>query len=91
MFTRPDWTRRGLGRRIIARCEVDAAAQGYHRLDLLATLSGVPLYVACGFVATGPQYEISLLDGTPMECVPMSKPIEATVATSVAESTLALR
>jgi GNAT superfamily N-acetyltransferase len=80
MFTRPDWTRRGLGRRIIAECERAAAAAGYQRMDLLATLSGVPLYEACGFVASGAQYDIALTDGVPMACLPMSKPIGTRLA-----------
>src|SRR5438552_2769354 len=58
MFVRPDWTRRGLGRRIIAACEQAALDEGFHRLDLVATLSGVPLYEACGFVADRPIEDI---------------------------------
>jgi GNAT superfamily N-acetyltransferase len=80
MFTRPDWTRRGLGRRILVECERAAAAEGFSRLDLVATLSGVPLYEAFGFVRSGPELEITLTDGVPMACLPMSKPIQAPVA-----------
>jgi GNAT superfamily N-acetyltransferase len=83
MFTRPGWTRRGLGRRILAECEAAAGQEGYRRLDLLATLSGVPLYRACGFTPSGPEIEISLIDGTPMACLPMSKPIDARVPATV--------
>jgi GNAT superfamily N-acetyltransferase len=52
MFVRPDWTRRGLGRRIIEACEDAAREQGFRQLDLVATLPGVPLYRACGFTNT---------------------------------------
>jgi len=82
MFTRPDWTRRGLGRRILAECERAAATEGFSRLHLVATLSGVPLYEAFGFVASGPQFEITLTDGVPMACLPMTKPIWTLVAAS---------
>ena len=74
MFVRGDWTRRGLGRRIIDECEQAARAEGFRRLALLATLPGVPLYSACGFVA-GDEVEVALEDGVTMACVAMEKPI----------------
>ena len=74
MFVRGDWTRRGLGRRIIDECEQAARAEGFRRLALLATLPGVPLYSACGFVA-GEEIEVALEDGVTLACVAMDKPI----------------
>ena len=44
MYTRPDWTRRGLGRRILEACESAARADGFRMLTLGATLPGLPLY-----------------------------------------------
>jgi GNAT superfamily N-acetyltransferase len=75
MFVRPDWTRRGLGRRIIAACERAALDEEFRRLDLVATLPGVPLYEACGFVPDGPVEDIILVDGTRLPCLKMSKVI----------------
>jgi GNAT superfamily N-acetyltransferase len=49
MFTRSDWTRRGLGRRILEACEAAAKASGFGRLNLTATLPGVPFYASYGF------------------------------------------
>ncbi|GAA4893862.1 N-acetylglutamate synthase-like GNAT family acetyltransferase [Stackebrandtia albiflava] len=49
MFVRGDWTRRGLGRAILARCEQAARAEGFGALVLMATLPGVPLYRSFGF------------------------------------------
>jgi GNAT superfamily N-acetyltransferase len=49
MFVHGDWTRRGLGRAILARCEAAARAEGFRSLVLMATLPGVPLYRAYGF------------------------------------------
>lgn len=49
MFVRGDWTRRGLGRAILARCEQAARAEGFRALVLMATLPGVPLYHSFGF------------------------------------------
>ena len=52
MFVRGDWTRRGLGRAILERCERDARADGFTTLALMATLPGEPLYRAYGFRET---------------------------------------
>ena len=49
MFVRDDWTRRGLGRAILERCERDALAEGFTTMALMATLPGQPLYRAYGF------------------------------------------
>ena len=48
MFVRSDWTRRGLGMRILEASEA-AAAEGFKRLALMATLPGLPLYERYGF------------------------------------------
>ena len=42
MFVRADWTRRGLGRRIIEASEDAARRMGFRRMDLVATLPGDP-------------------------------------------------
>ncbi|WP_045745581.1 GNAT family N-acetyltransferase [Actinoplanes rectilineatus] len=49
MYTHPDHARRGIGRMVLAACEQAAAAEGFRSLDLMATLSGEPLYTAAGF------------------------------------------
>ena len=49
MFVRADWTRRGLGTRILEACEAAARAEGYRTLALMATLPGEPLYARYGF------------------------------------------
>ncbi|PEQ13574.1 GNAT family N-acetyltransferase [Novosphingobium sp. PC22D] len=49
MYTDPDFTRRGVGVRIIALCEEAARAAGYRRVELMATAAGVPLYENCGY------------------------------------------
>lgn len=49
MYTHPCHTRKGIGRLIIRLCEEAAKAGGFTRMELVATLSGAPLYRACGF------------------------------------------
>jgi len=49
MYTAPAFARRGVGRLILGLCEAGAAAEGFRRVELVATLSGQPLYLACGY------------------------------------------
>jgi GNAT superfamily N-acetyltransferase len=74
MFVRGDWTRRGLGTRILEACESAARAAGFSELALMATLPGYPLYQRFGFVevSRGP---ITLPNGIELECVAMERPI----------------
>jgi GNAT superfamily N-acetyltransferase len=74
MFVRDDWTRRGLGRRIIDACEEAARREGFSRMALSATLPGVPLYEACGFEPVE-EVDTVLVDGARLTCVSMEKPI----------------
>ncbi len=48
-FVHPDWARRGLGRLLLLECEGAASRSGFRRLELMATLTGVPLYERTGF------------------------------------------
>jgi len=50
MYTHPDFARRGVGWLILEECERAAVAEGFTRMQLMGTLSGVPLYTAYGFV-----------------------------------------
>lgn len=49
MYTHPAFTRRGVGRLILSLCEAAARAEGFARMELMATMAGVPLYRACGY------------------------------------------
>jgi GNAT superfamily N-acetyltransferase len=49
MYTSPNFARRGVGRLVLELCEHAAAAEGFMRVELAATLAGEPLYRACGY------------------------------------------
>lgn len=51
MYTHPAFARKGVGRLILALCERAAAAEGFQRAELVATMSGEALYAACGYTA----------------------------------------
>ncbi len=74
MYTHPAFARRGVGRLILALCEAAAAAEGYGRVQLMATLSGEPLYRACGYQSiehTG----AAPVNGVVVPLILMGKPI----------------
>jgi GNAT superfamily N-acetyltransferase len=49
MYTSPPYARRGIGRLVLSLCEQAAAAAGFERVELAATMAGEPLYRACGY------------------------------------------
>ena len=71
-FVHPQWTRKGIGRRIILACEAAARTEGFTRMDLGATLPGEPLYAAMGYVATE-RFEIPTPDGISIPAAQMQK------------------
>ncbi|NLS28737.1 hypothetical protein S2M10_37480 [Sphingomonas sp. S2M10] len=54
MYTDPAFTRRGIGSRVLGLCENAARAAGFARAEMMATMAGVPLYEACGYVQVEP-------------------------------------
>lgn len=50
-FVRPEWARRRISTMILDVCEAAARAAGFKRLEMGATLSGVPFYRAKGYTA----------------------------------------
>lgn len=73
MYTRPGFTRRGIGRLILSLCEQAARADGFRRVELMATLAGEPLYRACGYL---PVERLSdARGGVAVPLVRMAKPL----------------
>lgn len=75
MYTHPDFVRRGVGRHIIGLCEAAAAAAGFRRTEMAATLAGVPLYKACGYSVIAP-FEAVAPGGIPVPLVRMGKDLQ---------------
>ena len=73
-FVHPAWSRRGLGRLLFETCRRDAVAAGFHRLELMATLPGEPLYRVLGFT-DDERIELPLPDGVLVPLVRMSRAI----------------
>lgn len=73
MYTHPDFARRGVGRLILQLCEAAARAEGFSRVELMATLSGRALYSQCGYA------DIEAIEddrgGAPVPLVRMGKAI----------------
>ena len=71
-FVHPDFARQGIARAILERCESEARDQGFHALELMATLPGIEFYKTCGFSVTG-NFDLDLGNGVMLELVPMRK------------------
>jgi GNAT superfamily N-acetyltransferase len=72
IFVHPRWSRRGLGRRVMQVAELGAASSGCPSAELVATLSGVPLYRALGYAA-GAELNVALCEDVRMPVVHMCK------------------
>ena len=77
-FVHPDWVRRGLGTMLLEACERAAVAAGFQRFEMGATLSGVPLYRARGYVALE-DMGVPLANGESLPIVRMEKVVPATL------------
>jgi GNAT superfamily N-acetyltransferase len=73
-FVHPDWARRGVGSLILASCEDAARAAGFRRCEMGATLTGVKLFGAKGYVALE-NISVPLRNGERLPVVRMAKPL----------------
>ena len=71
MYTDPAQVRRGVGSAVLAACENAARVAGFGRVELMATLSGEPLYAAAGFQAIERIEDSN--GGTPVPLIRMGK------------------
>lgn len=72
VFVHPEWTRRGIGRRLVTHAETAAARAGFTTFELDATLPGVPLYQSLGYRAVARSGHPTP-DGTILPVVRMEK------------------
>jgi len=70
-FVHPEFARKGIARAILSACEKEAKAAGFHSLELMATLPGLPLYKALGY--EGDERVEFEMAGVKLELVPMRK------------------
>jgi GNAT superfamily N-acetyltransferase len=75
-FVDPEHARRGVGRLLLDACTDAARAAGFSRLELMATLPGVPFYAAHGFVEEAGVTDV-LPDGTAVRFVRMARVLHA--------------
>jgi N-acetylglutamate synthase-like GNAT family acetyltransferase len=80
-FVRPGWERRGLGTRLLEHCESAAAAAGFRRVELSATLSGLAFYAASGYTELGAT-EVPLPQGEALAIVHMGRVLAARASQS---------
>lgn len=74
-FVHPDWTRRGIGTMLLETCERAAIAAGFSSLEMGATLTGVPLYKARGYLELE-KVNVPLPGGEALPIVVMRKAIK---------------
>jgi N-acetylglutamate synthase-like GNAT family acetyltransferase len=71
-YVHPQWSRKGVGSRILTACEDAARAAGFRRIELVATLPGEPLYLSRGY-EKAEAMQIETLDGESLPAFRMTK------------------
>ena len=74
-FVDPGNARRGIGSMLLTHCENAAREHGYGQVELMATLPGVKLYAARGYVG-GPEVYFDVGSGDTITFVPMRKSLQ---------------
>jgi GNAT superfamily N-acetyltransferase len=74
-FVHPAWVRQGIGSLILHACEEAAKAVGFSRLEMGATLTGVPFYRAKGYVEME-RLSVPLANGESLAIVRMAKEVQ---------------
>jgi GNAT superfamily N-acetyltransferase len=82
IFTSPAYARQGLGTMMMRYCEARAAegkdgeVEGFTRLEMGATLSGVSLYEKCGYMRSGREDRVECPNGEGIRVVHMTKDLD---------------
>ncbi len=80
-FVHPEWSRRGLARRLYSECARAAFTAGFRRFELMATLPGEPLYLALGF-AVVERITLTLANGVEIPFARMTRGLTSADATA---------
>jgi len=75
MYTDPDFVRQGVGKLVIQLCENAARQARFRTTTMMATMAGVPLYAACGYVEVEPILS-NPIDGVRVPLVRMEKRLD---------------
>jgi GNAT superfamily N-acetyltransferase len=75
-FVDPGHARRGIGSLLLEHCEQQALGRGFHQVELMATLPGVKLYAARGYIGSE-LVHFDVGQGETIEFVPMHKALVA--------------
>jgi N-acetylglutamate synthase-like GNAT family acetyltransferase len=75
-FIDPSSARRGIGSMLLEHCENEARAHGFSRVELMATLPGVKLYAARGYLGAA-MLHFDVGHGETIEFIPMGKVLVA--------------
>jgi GNAT superfamily N-acetyltransferase len=75
-FIAPEFARLGIGTRILEACEAAALAEGFRRFEMSATLTGVKLFGARGYVAID-RMALDIGGGETLPVVRMEKRVDA--------------
>lgn len=76
-FIHPEYTRRGIGKKLLIKSEIEAQFGGCNSLELVATLSGEKLFSAQGYKKIK-TFELDLGNGITNKVVLMNKTIAST-------------
>jgi GNAT superfamily N-acetyltransferase len=74
VYVAPEFGRRGVGRRLMARCEHELVRAGHAHADLGATLMSVPFYRALGYTGETP-IVLNMPSGRRFLALAMRKPL----------------
>ncbi len=75
MYTHPTFARRGVGKLVLEICERAAFEHGFRDAEMMATLSGEPLYRACGYRPV--EHTEAVVDGIAVPLIRMRRSLDA--------------
>lgn len=71
-YVHPQWSRRGVGSRVLTECENAARLAGFNRMELVATLPGERLYAVRGYERVDAM-QLEIPNGKPLPAFRMTK------------------